>query len=318
MQNGIIPVENSYMLVDASQRLKDLQESFINSQDVRASSRNTYRRNITQFFKWIDTNRLSIQELTRADIVRYKENLLSSGMSTLSIGSYLSTVRKFYEYTEANKYYPNIASHVKTPTRKRGFKKQALTEEQAHQLLEYYKNKNTEALRDYAIINLLLRGGLRTIEVIRANIEDIIYKEGERVLIVQGKGRDEKDEFVILTDVAHKPIEEYLTARGQYKAKEPLFTSTSNNNKGGRLTTRAISGIVKDGLKAIGIDNRSITAHSLRHTTACCLRRAGASLEMIQGVLRHKSKTTTEIYLETVADEMRLKQRAEAMLDGVF
>ena len=87
---------------------------------------------------------------------------------------------------------------------------------------------------------------------------------------------------------------------------------------GGRLTTRAISRIAKEGLKAIGIDDRSYTAHSLRHTTACSLIRSGASLEEIQGVLRHTNPATTQIYLSTIAEETRLRRNTEALLDRAF
>ena len=180
-------------------------------------------------------------------------------MSSLTVGSYLTVVRKFYEWTEANKIYPNVAKGIKTPTLKQEnkFKKQPLLPKQATALLKHFKKQSK---RDSAIINLLLRTGLRTIEVVRANIEDITFKGDQRVLLVHGKGRDEKDAFVILTDKAFKPIESYLEERGRANIKEPLFTSTSNNSKGKRLTTRTISQIAKEGLKAIGLDNNSYSS----------------------------------------------------------
>jgi integrase/recombinase XerD len=72
-----------------------------------------------------------------------------------------------------------------------------------------------------------------------------------------------KDNFVILTDKTYQPIEEYLSSRGKVNSSEPLFTSISNNSKGERLSTRSISYIAKEGLKAIGLDERAFTAHSL-------------------------------------------------------
>jgi integrase len=83
-----------------------------------------------------------------------------------------------------------------------------------------------------------LRTGLRTIEVIRASVEDITFKGGQRVFST-GKGRDEKDNFVLLTDKSYQPIE-YLATRENIKSSDPLFTSTSNNSKGERLTTRTM------------------------------------------------------------------------------
>ncbi|MFZ1323444.1 MAG: tyrosine-type recombinase/integrase [Ignavibacteria bacterium] len=317
IDNNLIHIENS-ALTNTSQRLNTLIGSFINSQDVKDSSKALYKRTISQYFKWIDRNKFKQNEITRAEVLKYKQELLESGMSSLTVGSYITVVRKFYEWTEANKLYPNVAKNIKTPRRKQQFKKQSLTDSQAKSLLDHYKNKQFEALRDYAVISLLLRTGLRTVELIRANIEDVTMKEGKRILFIQGKGRDEKDNFVIITGKAFEPIEEYLKTRGAYKVKEPLFTSVSNNNLGGRLTTRAISKIAKEGLIAIGLNDRNYTAHSLRHTTACSLIRKGVSLEHIQGVLRHSNPATTQIYLSSIAEETRLKENTEAVLDEVY
>ena len=286
------------------QRIEELVDSFINSQDVKLSSKLLYRRTLKQYFNWVDKKNYLLSEIARPQLLQYKDELLLSGMSSLTVGSYITSVRRFYEWTEANKFYPNVAKGIKTPKRKQQFKKQPLLPAQATALLNYYQDK---ALRDYAIITLLLRTGLRTIEVIRASVEDITFKGSQRVLLVQGKGRDERDNFVLLTDKAYQPIAEYLATRDNINTSEPLFTSTSNNSKGERLTTRSISYIAKEGLKAIGLDERSFTAHSLRHTTAVNILRAGGSLETAQFTLRHSNPATTQIYTATLNEERRLQ-----------
>lgn len=296
-------------------KVESLIGAFIADQDVKQSSKRLYKRTLKQYFNYVEKTALQLDNITRANILNYKDSLLDSGMSSLTVGSYLTVVRKFYEWTEANKIYPNVAKGIKTPTRKQQFKKQPLQPLQARELLKHLKTTNK---RDFAIVNLLLRTGLRTIEVVRANIEDITFKGDKRVLLVHGKGRDEKDAFVILTDKAYKPIESYLEERGRSNIKEPLFTSTSNNNKGGRLSTRTISYIAKEALKAIGLDNKSFTAHSLRHTTAVNILRAGGSLEMAQFTLRHTNPATTQIYTSTLNEERRLQNSGEALIDKIF
>ena len=296
-------------------KVEELIYTFIADQDVKQSSKNVYSRTLKQYFNYIKEEALQLDNIARANILQYKEHLLNSGMSSLTVGSYLTVVRKFYEWTEANKIYPNVAKGIKTPTRKQQFKKQPLLPKQATALLKHFKKQSK---RDSAIINLLLRTGLRTIEVVRANIEDITFKGDQRVLLVHGKGRDEKDAFVILTDKAFKPIESYLEERGRANIKEPLFTSTSNNSKGKRLTTRTISQIAKEGLKAIGLDNNSYTAHSLRHTIAVNILRAGGSLEMAQFTLRHSNPATTQIYTSTLNEERRLENSGEALIDKMY
>jgi len=295
--------------------IQNLVDAFINSQDVKLSSKNLYKRTLKQYFNWVDTTNYLLNEIARPQLLEYKDYLLSSGMSSLTVGSYITSVRRFYEWTEANKYYPNVAKGIKTPKRKQQFKKQPLLPAQATALLNFYQDR---ALRDYAIISLLLRTGLRTIEVIRATVEDITFKGGQRVLLVQGKGRDEKDNFVLLTDKTYQPIAEYLATRGNISSSDPLFTSTSNNSKGERLTTRTISYIAKEGLKAIGLDERSFTAHSLRHTTAVNILRAGGSLETAQFTLRHSNPATTQIYTATLNEERRLQNSGEALIDSLY
>ena len=295
--------------------LNDLVDSFINSQDVKQSSKLLYRRTLKQYFNWVDKKNYLLSEIARPQLLEYKEELLNSNMSSLTVGSYITSVRRFYEWTEANKFYPNVAKGIKSPKRKQQFKKQPLLPAQATDLLNYYENKDS---RDYSIINLLLRTGLRTIEVIRANVEDVTFKGSQRVLLVQGKGRDEKDNFVVLTDKTYKSLEIYLKQRGKVNNTDPLFISTSNNNKGERLTTRTISYIAKEGLKAIGLDERSFTAHSLRHTTAVNILRAGGSLETAQFTLRHSNPATTQIYTSTLNEERRLQNSGESLIDNLY
>lgn len=303
------------VIIVSTQRIEELIDRFIEAQDVKQSSKLVYRRTLKQYFSWVDSKNYLLSEIARPQLLEYKEELLNSKKSSLTVGSYITSVRRFYEWTEANKYYPNVAKGIKTPKRKQQFKKQPLLPAQATELLNYYQSKTT---RDYAIINLLLRTGLRTIEVIRASIEDIIFKGSQRVLLIQGKGRDEKDNFVLLTDKTYQPIAEYLATRGKVNSSEPLFTSTSNNSKGEGLSTRTISYIAKEGLKAIGLDERSFTAHSLRHTTAVNILRGGGSLEQAQMTLRHSNPATTQIYTATLNEERRLQNSGEALIDTLY
>ena len=288
---------------------------FISSQDVKDSSRSLYTRTLSQFFLWIESEEKDLQTLTREDILEYKDHLLSSGLSALTISSYLVVVRKFYEWTESLKIYPNIAKGIKTPRRKQAFKKQHLPESKCGELLQYYQEKS---LRDFAIVNLLLRTGLRTIEVVRADVGDITFKGEKRVLLIWGKGHTEKDSFVVLTDKTYLPIREYINSRKGVKPGDPLFISNSRQNQGERLTTRTISGICKEGLKGIGLDGREFTAHSLRHTTAVEILKKGGEITDVQRVLRHTSPVTSQIYTESIEEELRLQKSPESLLDSAF
>ena len=295
--------------------IEEMMDICISSLDVTPGSRASYRRALKQYFIWIDKKGYRLQDMTRQNIIEYKEDLLASGMSPLSVGAYIGSVRIFYNWAEGYKLYPDITRGVKNPKRRQQFKKQPLSADQAKALLSHFDNGH---LRDYAIVNLLLRTGLRTIEVVRADVGDITYKGSQRVLLIHGKGRSSKDDFVVLTDKAFIPIAQYLEQRGRVAPTEPLFASYSNNSKSKRLTTRTISYLAKEGLKAIGLPDKAYTAHSLRHTAAVTILRAGGSLETAQKTLRHTSSNTTQIYTATLDEERRLANPGEALIDNAF
>lgn len=315
MENTLTVTPNAVPL-NAQADAKTAVQMFAISQDVKPSSRALYSRTLNTFFEWVDASGRTVATLTVADLIAYKEELLAGGKSSLTVASYINSLRRFYEWTEANKIYPNIGKGLHAPKRKQAFRKQPLTVAQVGELLHH--ERGTQSARDYAIINLMVRTGLRCVEVVRANVGDITYKGGQRVLLVQGKGRDEKDNFVILTDACYNPIREYLNTRSVLDDNAPLFASVSRNNDGGRMTTRAVSGIAKQGLKSVGLDNKVFTAHSLRHTTAVNILRAGGSLEMAQYTLRHTNPATTQIYTATLKEEQRLNNGGETLLDNLY
>lgn len=312
---AIVRVQGTEVRVGNTNSWRGLVATFIATQDVKESSRKLYTRTLSQFFVWLERSSKNIQNLTRQDILEYKDWLLEQNLSSLTISSYITATRKFFEWAEAEKFYPNIAKGIKTPRRVQAFKKQHLTDSKSSELLSHFQNLS---LRDYAIVNLILRTGLRTIEVVRADIGDITFKGERRILKIWGKGHTEKDDFVVLSDKAYQPIKDYLATRKGAKSGEPLFVSNSDRNSGGRLTTRTISGICKEGLKAIGLDGKEFTAHSLRHTTAVAILKHGGQITDVQSVLRHTSPVTSQIYTESVKEELRLQDAPELTLDDAF
>lgn len=312
---AIVRVQGKNVRVGNTTNWRGLVATFVASQDVKQSSRDLYNRTLSQFFKWVEQTGRQLSNMSRVDILEYKDHLSQQGLSALTIGSYIVAVRKFYEWTEANGLYRNIAKGVKTPRRVQAFKKQHLTDNKSSELLSYFEERS---LRDYAIVNLILRTGLRTIEVVRADIGDITFKGERRILKIWGKGHSEKDDFVVLSEKAYLPIANYLATRKGAKAGEPLFVSNSRQNRGERLTTRTISHLCKEGLQAIGMDGKEFTAHSLRHTTAVAILKHGGNITDVQSVLRHTSPVTSQIYTESVKEELRLQAAPEMMLDEAF
>lgn len=289
---------------------------FISSQDRKSTTLATYRRTLGLFFDWVDSMGYNLASLTRPNLIEYKDRLFNEGKSGLTITSYITSLKLFYQWTEAEGIYPNIAKVLNLPKRTKEFRHQPLSPNQVSSLL--LEVRKADSLRDFAIVNLMVRTGLRCIEMTRLNVEDITYKGGHRVLIVQGKGRDEKDNFVNLSDKAYKPIQDYLKERGPVKPTDPMFVSEANRDRGQRMTTRSISRIAKTYLTEIGLSDKVYTAHSLRHTTAVSILRMGGTIEDCQLTLRHQNPATTQIYTAYADEERRLIRNAEGLLDGLF
>jgi len=288
-------------------------EEFLCSQDVRPSSCATYRREIRAFFSWLDVNKA--ETLTDEDILRFKRSLDERGLSSLTITNYLVAVRKFFAWTETKGYYPNVAKTIKGAKRTKGFRKDPLTPEQVKGLLAEIDRTTPEGKRDYALVNLFIRTGLRTIEVIRANAGDIRQQGGDALLYIQGKGRDGKDEFVLLTEATLRPIREYLASRKAVKDEEPLFVSLSNRNGGERLSTRSLRRIVKNRLRGIEIEDKRITAHSLRHTAITLSLLGGATIQEAQALARHADINTTLVYAHNIN---RVANAPERKIDSML
>ena len=274
-------------------------EDFLRSLDVSERSRATYTRSLKQFIGWLaDTGRNTLQ-LQREDILAYKEYLQSS-KSAYTVTLYLTSVRKLYQYLESQKVYPDITRGIKGSKKPRGFRKDTLSQNQLREVLDSMELKSLEGQRDYAMFNLMARTGLRAIEISRALVGDIRQETGQPVLWIQGKGRDSKDDFVILTPEALKPIKAYLKARGRVKKDEPLFCSHSDRNRGEALTTRSVSRIIKQALRGVGLDDSRLTAHSLRHTAISLSIQGGASLQQAQAMARHSDSKTTLVYFHNL------------------
>ena len=287
---------------------EDLFTSFIEYLDASPKTVETYTRAVRQFFKYIYEN--GINQPTREDVIAYREYLKDTHKPT-TVQNYIVAVRLFFQWTEQKGLYPNVAEHIKGAKLDKNHKKDYLTSRQVKKVLETAREESLQGLRDYAILALMFTGGLRTIEVSRANVEDLRTAGDSEVLYLQGKGHEEKTDYIKLMPEVEDAIRAYLKARGAVEPTEPLFTSTSNNSKGARISTRTVSGIVKTALKNAGYDSDKLTAHSTRHTAVTLALMGGQKLEEVQQFARHKNLATTLIYAHNID---RAKNNCEATI----
>lgn len=311
--NGISPMNNT-PLISSQTVTQETYIQFIKYLDAKPKTVQTYARAIRQFSRYLSENGITAPK--REDVLNFRAELIATGHKPTTVQNYITAVRLFFQWTAQENIYPNIAEHIKGATLSKEYKKDYLTSNQVKAILKNIDRSSVQGKRDYAVFVLMITGGLRTIEVSRANIEDLRIVGDDTALFIQGKGRDEKEDYVKLPPKTETAIREYLKTRKNISPEQPLFTSISNNSFGKALTSRSISGIIKYRLRQAGYDSPRLTAHSLRHTAVTLSLIGGRSPQEVQQFARHSNISTTMIYAHNLE---RANNKCEATIaDAIF
>ena len=285
---------DSYQVATAQEVKQDMYDRFIAYLDATPKTVATYAQALRRLFTYFADN--GIRQPKRENLISYREELKAAGRKPSTISLYIVAARLFFQWAAQEGLYPNIAEHLKGIKMDRGHKRDYLTSRQVKAVLNETDQDTIQGKRDYAILTLMVACGLRTIEVSRANIEDLRTVGDEAVIYVQGKGHEERTDFVKMPMEVEKAIRSYLKARGTKDKTEPLFTSLSHKSEGQRISTRAIRDIVKTKMRAAGYDSDRLSAHSLRHTAVTLSLLAGKPITEVSRFARHTNIATTMIY----------------------
>jgi site-specific recombinase XerD len=150
--------------------------------------------------------------------------------------------------------------------------------------------------RNYAIMLLLARLGLRSIEVARLQLEDLDWRAGE--LVVRGKAR-RRDRLPLLADVG-EALAGYLSLRGKRRSRHVFLTVKAPTRP---IRADLVGDVVQRACLHAGIGH--VGAHQLRHTFASELLRHGASIVDISQLLRHSDLATTAGYAKVDLGRLR-------------
>lgn len=281
----------------------DLQADWIKYLDVKPQTQRNYLKGMKKFAAFCKQR--AITRPTESDIIEFKQEMTAS-LSASSAQLYLCAVKLFFRFLAKRGLYDNVADHIKGVRISTEHKRDALTESQCRAVVANIDTTTVLGLRNRAILALMIGCGLRSVEVIRADVADVELWQGEYFLRVQGKGRDDKAERVKLPAIILHWINEYLSVRGDREGA--LFKSTAMRNKGERLQTQTISRTAKAAFRAVGIDSPRLTCHSCRHSFATTALKNGVDIAAVAMVLRHRSINTTQIYRHDID---RLNNRAE-------
>lgn len=174
-------------------------------------------------------------------------------------------------------------------------------------LLASCDRRRTVGRRDYAILLLLARLGLRRGEVVAIQLEDVDWRAGE--LLIRGKG-NRQDVLPLPVEVGEAVVC-YLRCRPRCESRA-LFLRTTAPLQG--LASHTVGWIVREACTRAGLPR--VGAHRLRHTAATEMLRQGASLAEIGLLLRHREQKTTAIYAKVNRKALRALARPWPSQEG--
>jgi integrase/recombinase XerD len=173
---------------------------------------------------------------------------------------------------------------------------QPLNQVQVIALLDACDRSTGVGRRDFAVITVLHRLGLRSGELCGLRLDDVDWRAG--VLTIHGKG-DRTDRLPLPVDVGSAIVDYLRDGRPETTARTLFVKAVAPHTP---LTYSGLSCIVARAAQRAGLG--TVHAHRLRHTAASRVLNAGASLEEVSHLLRHASPATTAIYAKT--DQTRL------------
>lgn len=289
---GVVPVAVARMSVTPSEVLIERYSAYLREQrGVSSSTVRNYVGVARVFLAWreVTTGTLALEELDAAAVIAFVLGDTQRG----SVGSakcLVTRLRVFLRFLhvegetgrELSGVVPSVASW-----RLAGLVK-ALDAGSLTRLLASCDRRTRVGRRDFAVIMLLSRLGLRAGEVAALRLSDIKWRSGE--LLVRGKGS--RQERLPLPGDVGEALAGWL-ARGRSRC-DSVFVFTRVRAPHGGISATAVSQIVRRACQRAGLP--IVSAHRLRHTAATEMLRAGGSLTEVGQVLRHRSRDVTSIY----------------------
>ncbi len=242
---------------------------------------------------------VSLRELTAAEVSKTVLSAPVAGRAPATVKQYGCAVRAFLRYCHVAGLIETDLSGAVLPMadRRRSLLPQGLTAAQVQALLHSCDRRRAVGRRNYAVIVLMLRLGLRVSEVAALRLDDIDWRAG--TVTVRGK-KARADQLPLPADVGDA-IAGYLQRGRPRTTARAVFVGATSPHAG--LACSAVSSIVRRASVRVGLT--PFGPHRLRHTAACQMLRAGGSLAEIGQVLRHESAQTTAEY--ACVDVQRLR-----------
>ena len=271
--------------------------AFLLSKVDSDNTRRAYAREIKDAFRAMAIP--SLQVLTPAHLVRFREILMNDGRGAASHAQALYAVRSFLEWCAdvAGLQVPSrtLAKLLRVP------KVEVVTPFVTATLTEVVRLLDTASLRDQALVLVMAGAGLRVSEVEGLDCTDLIDVDGQPALWVR-KGKGQKDRIVPVAEEVSMAVHRYLAAGSRrVDTKGPLFLAEDRGadarGDDGRLTHYGIRKALGRLVKSVAIAKR-LTPHALRHTFGMEFQRRSKDSRKTAKVLGHATERPTWRYTD--------------------
>ena len=287
-------------------QLDDLMQKYLNFIDVSNNTTNTYNVGLIQFRDYLKEN--GIKTPAREDVINFREYLKKEHKPN-TINTYLIAIRNFYSWLEYEDITKDITKKIKGIKLEQRHLKRGLSQEEIKKVLDICKNTREELL-----IKLMISCALRINEVANIQLEDFYNDKGIIMLRVLGKARGGlKQDSVKIDERIFELIKKYCQ---EYNVQDYLFYSTSNNNKGGKMSTKCLREMINNLFKRACLDMTMLSPHSTRHTSVELALESGNTLQEVSEFVRHKNIQTTILYSKEL--NQRNSQIANTLSDILF
>jgi integrase/recombinase XerD len=258
---------------------------------LSANTLAAYRTDLLAFQIWLAKKGLTLEQVTRADLLAYLAANVRSGLSPRSSARHLSTLRRFYRYLLIQgRTQADPTADVRSPVIGRPLPKN-ISEQGVEKLLSTPPRDTALGSRDRAMLETMYASGLRVSELVGLTLNELDLTTG--LVRVVGKGGRER--IVPLGEEASESLREYLGQARSDILKAQLTDAVFVTRRGGPMTRQAFWQLIKRYAQQAGI-GAEFSPHSLRHAFATHLLNHGADLRSVQMLLGHTDLSTTQIY----------------------
>ncbi len=256
------------------------------------------------------TGPIALGEIATGDISRFVLRRTSI-LSILRAKLMVTALRSFFQFLRLRgDIITDLAAAVPTVANwKLATLPKWIPPDQVERLIRSCDPRTTIGLRNYAILLLLARLGLRSAEVVALTLDDIDWETGE--ISIRGKSR-RSDRLPLPKDVG-EALARYLRHGRPRCSTRQVFIRMRAPHRG-FLGSAAVYSLVKRAFDRAGLKPVQRGPHMLRHSLATTMLRNGASLGEIGEILRHRELTTTQIYAKV--DLVSLRTIAQAWPGG--